>query len=95
MARRATRKTVSRTASWPSWKRFYYDLAGAANPGRHCFAPQAGDDVAGVVRHSISRRVAAACSARRRLTEIGMFSESDLRAVDRDNALRLFPRLKG
>jgi hypothetical protein len=29
------------------------------------------------------------------LTEIGMFSESDLRAVDRDNALRLFPRLKG
>ena len=29
------------------------------------------------------------------LTEIGMFTEGDLRAIDRENAVRLLPRLKG
>jgi hypothetical protein len=27
------------------------------------------------------------------LNEIGMFSQSDLRLIDRDNAVRLLPRL--
>ena len=75
-------------------KTFYYDLAGAANKGA----------IASLLQLVTPRRCCSAPIFRRRrelrcvakaLAEIGMFNASDLRAVERDNALRLFPRLKG
>jgi predicted TIM-barrel fold metal-dependent hydrolase len=75
-------------------KRFYYDVAGAANPGA----------IASLLKLVTTSQVlfgtdfppgGSSVQYAKALTEIGMFSESDLRAIDRDNALRLFPRLKG
>jgi len=74
-------------------KKFYYDVAGAANPGAIAslqklvnadqimfgtdFPP--GGNSQGVARA---------------LRELRMFSENDLRAIERNNAVRLLPRLK-
>src|SRR3989441_7118788 len=75
-------------------KRFYYDLAGAANPGA----------IASLLKLVTTSQVlfgtdfppgGTSAQYAKALTEIGMFSESDLRAIDRDNAVRLLPRLKG
>lgn len=75
-------------------KRFNYDLAGAANPGA----------VASLLKLVTTSQVlfgtdfppgGSSVTYAKALTEIGMFSESDLRAIDRDNAVRLMPRLKG
>jgi predicted TIM-barrel fold metal-dependent hydrolase len=74
-------------------KRFYYDLAGAANRGA----------IASLLQLVATSQIVfgtdfppggTSASVAKTLREIGMFNESDLRAIDRDNALRLVPRLK-
>jgi predicted TIM-barrel fold metal-dependent hydrolase len=75
-------------------KKFYYDLAGAANPGA----------IASLLKLVTTSQVlfgtdfppgGTSAEYAKALIEIGMFSQSDLRAIDRDNAVRLLPRLKG
>ena len=74
-------------------KKFYYDVAGAANPGAIASLQKLvnadkimfGTDFP---PGGNSQEVARA------LRELRMFSESDLRAIERDNAVRLLPRLK-
>ena len=75
-------------------KKFYYDLAGAANPGA----------VASLLKLVTPTQVlfgtdfppgGASLDVARAVAELGFFSEGDLRAIDRDNAVRLLPRLKG
>lgn len=74
-------------------KKFYYDTAGAANPGAMASLLQLvtstqilfGTDFP---PGGTSRQVAQL------LAGLGMFSESALRAIDRENAVRLLPRLK-
>jgi predicted TIM-barrel fold metal-dependent hydrolase len=74
-------------------KRFYYDLAGAANRGA----------IASLLQLVPPSQVlfgtdfppgATSLDVVRTLAEIGMFSEADLRAVERDNAVKLFPRFR-
>ncbi len=74
-------------------KKFYYDLAGAANPGA----------VASLLKLVTTAQVlfgtdfppgGASLDVARAVAGLGVFSESDLRMIDRDNALRLLPRLK-
>jgi len=73
-------------------KKFYYDLAGAANAGA----------VASLLQLVTTRQVlfgtdfppgGSSADVAKTLAELRMFSESDLRAIDRDNAVRLLPRL--
>jgi predicted TIM-barrel fold metal-dependent hydrolase len=75
-------------------KKFYYDLAGAANPGA----------VASLLKLVTTAQVlfgtdfppgGASLDVARAVAGLGVFSESDLQMIDRDNALRLLPRLKG
>src|SRR6267142_5208802 len=75
-------------------KKFYYDLAGAANPGA----------VASLLKLVTTAQVlfgtdfppgGSSLDVARTLAELGLFSESDLRAIERENAVRLLPRLKG
>jgi predicted TIM-barrel fold metal-dependent hydrolase len=74
-------------------KKFYYDLAGAANPGAVASLRQLvnadkimfGTDFP---PGGTSMEVATA------IREIKMFSESELRAIERDNAVKLVPRLR-
>jgi len=73
-------------------KKFHYDVAGAANPGAIASLKQLvnadkimfGTDFP---PGGSSRAVAQA------LRDLKMFSEADLRAIERDNAARLIPRL--
>jgi predicted TIM-barrel fold metal-dependent hydrolase len=74
-------------------KRFYYDLAGAANKGA----------IASLLQLVPPSQVlfgtdfppgANSLDVVKTLAEIGMFSEADLRAVEHDNAVRLFPRFR-
>ena len=74
-------------------KKFYYDLAGASNPGA----------VASLLKLVTTSQVlfgtdfppgGTSAEYVKALNEMGMFSQSDLRAIDRDNAVRLLPRLK-
>jgi 6-methylsalicylate decarboxylase len=73
-------------------KKFHYDLAGAANPGA----------IASLLKLVTTSQVlfgtdfppgGTSAQYAKTLAEIGMFTESDLRAIDRDNAVRLLPRL--
>jgi len=74
-------------------KKFYYDVAGAANSGAIASLQKLvnsdkilfGTDFP---PGGTSRAVAQS------LRELKMFSEADLRAIERDNAVRLLPRLK-
>jgi predicted TIM-barrel fold metal-dependent hydrolase len=74
-------------------KRFYYDLAGAANAGAIASLQKlvntdkimfGTDFPPGGTSQAVARA----------LRELKMFSETDLRAIERDNAVRLLPRLK-
>ena len=72
-------------------KKFYYDLAGASNRGAlasllQLVAPT--QIVFGTDFPPGGTSVAVA----KALREIGLFSENDLRAIDRGNAVRLLPR---
>jgi len=75
-------------------KKFYYDLAGAANPGA----------VASLLKLVTTAQVlfgtdfppgGTSFDVARAVAGLGFFSESDLRAIDRDNAVKLLPRLGG
>ncbi len=75
-------------------KKFYYDLAGAANRGA----------IASLLELVKPSQVlfgtdfppgGTSAEYAKALTDVGLFSQSDLRAIDRDNAVRLLPRLKG
>jgi len=75
-------------------KRFYYDLAGAANAGA----------IASLLKLVTTAQVlfgtdfppgGSSLDVARTLAELGLFSESDLRAIERENAVKLLPRLKG
>ena len=74
-------------------KKFYYDTAGAANRGA----------LASLLQLVTSSQVlfgtdfppgGSSLDVAKALTEVGFFKEEDLRAIDRDNAVRLLPRLK-
>ena len=74
-------------------KKFYYDLAGAANRGAIASLRElvpASQIVFGTDFPPGGTSAAVATT----LAELGMFSASDLRAIDRDNAVRLLPRFK-
>jgi len=75
-------------------KKFYYDLAGAANKGVIASLLQLVPATQIVFGTDFPPGGTSAAVART-LTEIGMFSEADLRAINRDNAVRLLPRLNG
>ena len=66
---------------------------GRGERGRGRVAAAAGHDRAGALRHRFPAWRRPASTSRRRWPRLGMFSESDLRAIDRDNAVRLLPRL--
>ncbi len=73
-------------------KKFYYDLAGAANKGA----------IASLLQLVTSAQVlfgtdfppgGTSLDVAKTLADLRLFSESDLRAIERDNAVRLLPRL--
>jgi predicted TIM-barrel fold metal-dependent hydrolase len=75
-------------------KKFYYDLAGAANTGA----------IASLQTLVKSDKIlfgtdfppgGTSQGVAQSLRELRMFSEADLRAIERENAVRLLPRLKG
>jgi len=74
-------------------KKFYYDVAGAANSGA----------IASLQKLVNSDKIlfgtdfppgGTSDAVARALRDLRMFSEADLRAIERDNAVRLLPRLK-
>ena len=74
-------------------KRFYYDLAGAANRGA----------VASLLQLVPATQIlfgtdfppgGTSAAVAKSLSDMGLFSDADLRAIDRDNAVRLLPRFK-
>jgi predicted TIM-barrel fold metal-dependent hydrolase len=74
-------------------KKFYYDTAGAANPGA----------MASLLKLVTSANIlfgtdfppgGTSLEVAKALSELGVgFTEADMRAIDRDNAVRLLPRL--
>ena len=73
-------------------KKFYYDLAGAANAGAIASLLQL-VTTAQVLFGTDFPPGGASLDLARTLTELKVFSEGDRRAIDRDNAVRLLPRL--
>ncbi len=72
-------------------KKFYYDTAGAANRGAltsllQLVAPSQ------VVFGTDFPPGGTSSAVAKALADVGLFSESDLRAIDRENAARLLPR---
>ena len=74
-------------------KRFYYDLAGAANKGAIASLLQLVPPTQ-VLFGTDFPPGANSLDTVRTLAEIGMFSAADLRAIERENAVKLFPRLR-
>ena len=77
----------------PELKKFYYDLAGAANAGvvaslRQLVGP---DKILFGTDFPPGGNVLEAARA---IRSLNMFSEAELKLVERDNAVRLLPRLK-
>jgi predicted TIM-barrel fold metal-dependent hydrolase len=75
-------------------KKFYYDTAGATNRGA----------LASLLQLVPSSQVlfgtdfppgGTSAEISKALAEVGFFSEGDLRLIERENAVKLFPRLKG
>jgi len=73
-------------------KKFHYDLAGAANAGAIASLLQLVPP-AQVLFGTDFPPGGSSLDVARALSELRMFSESDLRAIERDNAVRLLPRL--
>jgi predicted TIM-barrel fold metal-dependent hydrolase len=74
-------------------KKFYYDLAGAANAGA----------IASLLKLVTPAQVlfgtdfppgGSSLSVATLIAELGLFSQSDMRAIDRENAVRLLPRFR-
>jgi len=74
-------------------KRFYYDLAGAANKGAIASLLQLVTP-AQVLFGTDFPPGAKSLDVVKALAEIGLFNAADLRAVERDNAVKLFPRFR-
>ena len=74
-------------------QRFYYDLAGAANKGAIASLLQLVPPTQ-VLFGTDFPPGANSLDVLKTLAAIGMFSEADLRGVERDNAVRLFPRFR-
>jgi len=74
-------------------RKFYYDLAGAANRGAIASLLQLVPTTQ-IVFGTDFPPGGTSASVAKTLREIGMFKDSDLRAIDRENALRLLPRFK-
>jgi predicted TIM-barrel fold metal-dependent hydrolase len=74
-------------------KKFYYDLAGAANVGAIA-SLQKLVNVDKIMFGTDFPPGGTSMEIARTLRELKMFSESDLRAIERDNAVRLLPRLR-
>jgi len=72
-------------------RKFYYDLAGAANKGAVASLLQLVKP-SQIVFGTDFPPGGSAASAAAAIAATGMFSDADLRAVDRDNAVRLLPR---
>jgi predicted TIM-barrel fold metal-dependent hydrolase len=72
-------------------RRFYYDVAGAANRGALASLLQLVPATQIVFGTDFPPGGTSALVAKT-LGELGLFSESDLRAIGRDNAVRLLPR---
>ena len=75
-------------------RKMYYDLAGAANPGA----------VASLLKLVKADKImfgtdfppgGKSLEQAQAIRALEMFNESDLRAIDRDNAVKLLPRLRG
>ena len=82
----------ARTDSSHEAKKFYYDTAGAANRGA----------LASLLQLVTASQVlfgtdfppgGTSLEIAKALAEIGLFNENDLRAIERENAVRLLPRL--
>ncbi|HXI29030.1 MAG TPA: hypothetical protein VNG89_11415, partial [Vicinamibacterales bacterium] len=73
-------------------KKFYYDLAGAANKGAIASLQQL-VPASQIVFGTDFPPGGTSAAVARTLKEIGMFTAADLRAIDRENAVRLVPRL--
>ena len=73
-------------------KKFYFDLAGAANAGAVASLLQL-VTTAHVLFGTDFPPGGASVDIARTLAELRLFSASDLRAIERDNAVRLLPRL--
>lgn len=74
-------------------KKFYYDVAGAANAGAIVSLQKLVNSDKILFGTDFPPGGSSAAVARS-LRDLGMFSETDLRAIERDNAVRLLPRLK-
>jgi predicted TIM-barrel fold metal-dependent hydrolase len=74
-------------------KKFYYDLAGAANRGAIASLLQLVPTTRIVFGTDFPPGGTSAAVAKT-IADLGMFNESDLRAIDRENAVRLLPRFK-
>jgi len=74
-------------------KKFYYDLAGAANAGA-IVSLQKLVNVDKIMFGTDFPPGGTSMHVAQTLRELKMFSESDLRAIERDNAVRLLPRLR-
>src|SRR5262252_7351220 len=74
-------------------KRFYYDLAGAANKGAVASLLQLVPPTQ-VLYGTDFPPGGNSRDVLKTLADLGMFSEADLRAVERDNAVKLFPRFR-
>ena len=72
-------------------KKFYYDIAGAANRGALASLLQVVSPTQIVFGTDFPPGGTSAAVAKA-LAEVDLFSESDLRAIDRANAVRLLPR---
>jgi len=77
----------------PELQKLFYDTANAANPWAHRTAAEACFNIADSLRHRFFR-FAARRTPQQGLRDVELFSAAELRAIDRDNALRLLPRLK-
>jgi 6-methylsalicylate decarboxylase len=72
-------------------KKFYYDVAGATNRGALVSLLEL-VETSQIVFGTDFPPGGTSSTIARDLADTGLFSESDLRAIDRDNAVRLFPR---
>ena len=72
-------------------KKFYYDVAGAANRGALTSLLQL-VPAAQIVFGTDFPPGGTSAGVAKALADVGLFSESDLRAIGRDNAVRLLPR---
>ena len=74
-------------------RKFHYDLAGAANRGAIASLQQL-VPATQILFGTDFPPGGSSAGVAKTLAELGMFSASDLRAIDRENAVRLLPRFK-